>query len=60
MKSPVAERMMNKEAFKALVSKEKSNIIKNIKFRRKFRHYFRLKSYVILLYLNCCKLWEKE
>ena len=51
---------LNKSKFMQLVSKIDTNCIKNIKFRRKFRLYYRLKSYVILLYLNCYELWKKK
>jgi len=57
MKREIANKMENTKAFKALVSKEKSNTLKNIKFRRKFRLLLRLKSKVILSWLW---LFERE
>ena len=44
--------MNNKEKFKQLVSKEKTNTIARNKIRIKYRWYFRLKNRLKLWWLN--------
>lgn len=57
MKSKIAEKMMNSEAFMKLVSDKTSESLKEARFRRKFRLLLRLKSTLILFWLW---LTEKE